>query len=113
MHSHMWAGIGLASTYAGGVKESVLTELVETAGEHAVWLAQGCVFATKARQRAGNVVSHCETACRVLTGMSVADAVALSDSVESTLKHDDAASYEVWRQSLSEHFRKAEVGARS
>ena len=113
MHSHMWAGIGLASTYAGGVSESVLRELVSTSGKHANWLAQGCVFATKARQRAGNPVDHGELACLVLTGLSMDQAVALSDSVESGLDHADEGAYEIWRQSLRLHFATNLMGVTS
>lgn len=70
----LWAGIGLAAGYAGGVDADQLREFARAAGMHATAFAQGIVFAAEARRRAGNPVAHTALACDVVLGLSLADA---------------------------------------
>jgi len=103
-HSDLWGGIGLAATYAGGVDEGTLRALLDSAGAHAPWLAQGASFAAKARQRAGNTVPHVEMACRILCSRSASEAAQLTDDILAQLDFNDASSYETWRSGLRDAF---------
>lgn len=96
----LWAGVGLAATYAGGVPAASLQRLSACAGTYRDWLAQGSAFAAAARWRAGNVVPHTDEACRVFCGSDAETVAALVDSVRRDLPPDDAKqpAYEIWRQ---------------
>jgi hypothetical protein len=102
----LWSGIGLAATYAGVVSEEVLVTLRESAGPHRPHLAQGAVFAAKARQRAGNLTRYTDLAARILCGLSAAEAAHLSDATLENLP-DDASqpAYEIWRQRIQQRFQ--------
>jgi len=50
----IWAGIGLAATYAGGVEKSKIQKLTSLAGKHSNRLGEGSVLATHTRDLAGN-----------------------------------------------------------
>lgn len=97
----LWAGVGLASTYAGGVARESLEALLEAAGEHRDHFTQGMTFAAEARQRAGNPTPHTELACRVFGGISAAEAAGLTASTRQDLPPDgDLPAYEHWRQRI-------------
>lgn len=53
-HGAIWAGIGLAATYAGGVAKHKIEQLKELAGKYASRLGEGSVLATHTRDIAGN-----------------------------------------------------------
>ncbi|MCY2965434.1 MAG: DUF1702 family protein [Planctomycetota bacterium] len=74
-HQDLWAGVGLAMTYAGGVPVEDVASLVEFAGPHRADLAQGAAFAAQARRRAGNPTEHADSVCQWIWGRS-ADATA-------------------------------------
>lgn len=99
-HADLWAGVGLAATYAGGVPEVSLHQLSACAGTYRDWLAQGSAFAAAARRRAGNIVPHTDAACRVFCGSDVETVATLVDSARLDLPPDDARqpAYEIWRQ---------------
>lgn len=104
-HPDLWSGVGLACTYAGGVAASDIELLASTAARYNVQLAQGAAFAAKARQRAGNLLPHTETACRILCGMSAEAAARLTDTTLVDLPRDgDEPVYEVWRRRIQIHF---------
>jgi hypothetical protein len=97
-HADLWSGAGLAATFAGGATPDGLRILRDEAGEYRAELAQGSVFAAKARDYAGFVPAHTEVATGVLTGLTVADAVALADA--TAVAPRDAGrvpAYELWR----------------
>ncbi len=99
-HADLWAGIGLAATYAGGAPTVSLQRLSVCAGTCRDWLAQGSAFAAAARQRAGNIVPHTDEACRIFCGSDAETIAALVDSVRQDLPPDDAdqPAYEIWRR---------------
>ena len=76
---HIWAGIGLAAAYAGGVSRGTLEELVSRAGEHRAMLAQGAALAAHARHRAGNSAPHVDLASQVIWQLSSAEIHALAE----------------------------------
>lgn len=106
----LWAGIGLAATYAGGADRAGLESLIEAARPDQANLAQGAAFAAKARLRAGNPTPGTELASEVLCGMSVEDAAAVTDQYLADLPSDDAQPpYETWRQRVQTHLRNREI----
>lgn len=104
----LWAGLGLAAGYAGGRGRADLEALRRAAGAYAPELAQGTVFAAKARQRAGNIVAPTELAAEVICGLSAAEAAAVSDAALPGLPADRPGepAFEVWRRRIQDHFRK-------
>ncbi|MFD8499939.1 DUF1702 family protein [Amycolatopsis sp. NPDC059657] len=100
----LWAGVGLAATFAGGSDELRLARLRESAGAHHDELALGVVFAIKARTFAGFVPEHSELAARVLAGLTVERAQEIADSTEVTAHEGPEPAYELWRQRIRDHF---------
>lgn len=100
-HEDLFAGIGLAATYAGGASPNELEELAEQAGEHRPALAQGSVFAAEARTRAHIAQPHTETAVRAITGLHLTEAAAIAtQSRPSGHTVDGQVSFEVWRRRI-------------
>jgi enediyne biosynthesis protein E3 len=102
----LWSGAGLACTYAGAVEREELVRLREAAGPLLPHVAQGAVFAARARQRAGNLASHSEWACEVLCECSASQAAALAESTLAALSTEDdtAPLFERWRQRIQQEF---------
>lgn len=65
----LWAGVGLAATYACGVNEATLLELQELADVYRYALAEGSVLASHTREVAGNPHAD-DLSSRVLVGQS-------------------------------------------
>ncbi|MEV6304185.1 DUF1702 family protein [Actinoplanes sp. NPDC051861] len=104
----LWSGVGLAAAFAGGCDEAGLRTMVRLAGEHHPHLAQGAVFAAKARHFSGFQPEHTAVALDALTGMPVEAAAALADEVSVTGDGSDAEpDYEVWRRRIRAHFAVA------
>jgi len=93
----LWSGVGLACAYAGGADHEGIRSLRSAAGPWWPHLAQGAVFAAKARSRAKNPTDYTEEACRLLAGLSAIEAAALSDLMLSQIVEDAEPAYEVWR----------------
>jgi len=112
----LWAGVGLASTYAGGIGREALEALFAAAGACQPQLAQGAAFAAEARRRAGNPTPEAELACRLYWGLSQEDAA------EATLRlrpdptepgPDGTPAYELWRRRLQQSWEEeSAAGAR-
>ncbi|SCL34394.1 Protein of unknown function [Micromonospora nigra] len=106
----LYAGAGLAATYAGGASRAELEWFRDAAGPYAADLAQGSAFGAGARVRAGLVVPHNEVATDIFCGRSTAAAAAVTDAALVGLAADgDRPAYEVWRQRIRSTF----VSARS
>jgi hypothetical protein len=99
----LWSGIGLACTYAGGIDSLEISRLRNAAGSWWPHLAQGAVFAAKARRRAGNPTEHTDDACHLLTGLSAIEAAALSDLMLSHAIEGPEPTYEEWRTRIRMH----------
>ncbi|MFI5929086.1 DUF1702 family protein [Micromonospora sp. NPDC051543] len=95
----LWSGVGLAATFAGGAPPDALTRLRRHAGELWPHLAQGSVFAAKARAYSGFVPAHTEGAVAALTGLALPAAVALADDSTVVFRPDadEPPAYEQWR----------------
>lgn len=102
-HGDLYAGVGLAATYAGGVEAADLQLLVERAGEHRGQLAQGSAFAAEARVRAGLVVPHIGLATEILCGLPVEQAARITQDVRprTVIDADLPAAYDAWRKDIA------------
>jgi hypothetical protein len=99
----LWSGVGLAATFAGGGTPASLAPLRRAAGDAWPELAQGAVFAAKARTYSGTVPPHTEAAVSALAGLTVEGASALAD--EATVDaagHGTEPPYEQWRRRVRE-----------
>lgn len=98
--SDLWSGVGLAATYAGGVDSRELEDLLARSGSLSNAFAQGVVFASEARRRAGNPVPHADLACRIVLGMPLA--LAADIAVRCIPLGVDIESYQTWRERIQE-----------
>ena len=102
-HADLWAGAGLAATYAGGADRAELERFRELAGPYRPYLAQGAAFAAAARVRAGLVVPHNELATDVFCGMDASSATKVTDDALVDLPPDgDIPAYAGWRDRIIE-----------
>ncbi|WP_430788082.1 DUF1702 family protein [Actinoplanes sp. G11-F43] len=108
-HADLWAGVGLAATFAGGAGAHDYETLRRAAGPHRAQLAQGAVFAAKARDLSGHQPAHTAVAVGALTGMSPESASALADDVTTTSAEGsgDMPAYELWRRRIAGRFEPA------
>ncbi|NIL55904.1 DUF1702 family protein [Salinispora arenicola] len=108
----LWSGVGLAATFAGGWDDDGPQALAAEAGPYRAHLAQGSVFAAKARAYSGTVPSCTETAVQVLAGMTVTDADTLADEVAvGGVAAGSEPDYEVWRERIRQRCAQ-ELGLR-
>lgn len=104
-HGDLYAGVGLAATYAGGVTVEELKTVWRRAGEHRGSLAQGSAFAAHARVSAGIVPEHSVLATGVFCGVSPEEAARRTNELRPVDPADgDVPAYEVWRQRLANEF---------
>ncbi|MEU0532489.1 DUF1702 family protein [Amycolatopsis tolypomycina] len=107
-HGDLYAGIGLASTYACGVTADELAELVDRAGIHHGPLAQGSAFAAECRVRSGLMIPETQMAAQAICGMSAERAAAITQEVRPAvvggvdIDGDDVPAFETWRQRIAE-----------
>lgn len=103
--SDLWSGIGLACAYAGGAERVAIESLKSFAKDYHLQLAQGCAFAAKTRERAGNAAAHTDTACRIICGVAAGEAAATTDIALRDLAFDEERpAYEIWRQRIQSQF---------
>ncbi|MEU8775847.1 DUF1702 family protein [Streptomyces sp. NPDC048606] len=103
-HGDLYAGSGLACTYAGSADEDELRRFGELAGAHLPNLAQGSAFASEARVKAGTVIDHTVMAARVLCGGRTPEEAARV-CLELRPTHCDGGevpAFETWRQQIAE-----------
>lgn len=103
-HNALYAGLGLALTYAGGASDGELQHARQRAGPHAPALAQGAAFALEARARAGNRTDEALAAGETLTARKAEAAVRLVRAVRSRIESEaDTPAlprYERWRRGV-------------
>ena len=103
--AELWAGIGIASSYAGGVGAVELLSLRDLSGPYQADFLSGLPFAARLRQKAGNYSDTTELACSVLLGRSTNDtadmAEAAADAVRSQVRGEGiTAAYDLVRRHL-------------
>jgi hypothetical protein len=106
----LWAGVGLASAYAGGPGREGIAALRQAAGPFLPELAQGVAFASQARERARNPTAHTALAAEVICGLSAAEAGAVALQTAEGLPADRPGepAFEVWRRRIQDRFRKGD-----
>jgi enediyne biosynthesis protein E2 len=107
----LWSGVGLAASFAGGSDAEGLAALARAADEHSAELAMGAVLATRARSHAGFVPPHAALAASALSGLTVEAASALADDTAVRAAKGGVPAYELWRQNIAAHFRRAAAAA--
>ena len=101
----LWSGLGEACTFGGGRDESALAALRRAAGPYLADLAQGVAFSAEVRERGGNPAPHTELACRILCGMSAAEAAAIVQDTASALPPEgELPGLAVWRLGVQQRF---------
>lgn len=98
----LWSGVGLAAAFAGGADADGLAGLTREAGTHRAEVAQGAVFAARARSFAGHVPAHTERAVRVLARLGSEAATVLADAAAVTDERGRVPAYERWRAGVRE-----------
>jgi len=99
----LYAGTGLAATYAGGAEPAELERLVQRAGRYQPQLAQGSAFAAAARVEAGLLVEHTATATPLLCGVTPQEAALICREARPDPVLDTAVpAYELWRIRIAE-----------
>ncbi|WP_331739399.1 DUF1702 family protein (plasmid) [Streptomyces sp. NBC_00637] len=97
----LWSGVGLAATFAGGSTPADLVTLRQEARDHRGHLAQGSVFAAKARHHAGHVPEHTAAAVQAFAGLSAEAAARLADDCAPLAPGTATGpAYEVWRRNV-------------
>jgi hypothetical protein len=108
----LWAGVGLACSYAGCASDDGIDRLRELSAKHRSALAQGAAFAAKARLRADLPAEHTARAvericrCSVELAAKVCDAE-LPASVSPLDRNDAIPSFELWRSGIRANFERA------
>ncbi|WP_157547981.1 DUF1702 family protein [Nonomuraea candida] len=104
-HADLYAGVGLASTYANGATDEELLELRHRAGPHFPRLAQGSAFAAEARIRAGLLVPHTGRATQILCGTTAEHASDVClQTIPGSSSPGELPAYEIWRQRIADAF---------
>jgi enediyne biosynthesis protein E3 len=102
---HLWSGVGLAATYAGGIEPHDLDRLAASADRYLPYFAQGALFAAAARRRARIVPPHTESVCRQLFGIDAEVASAWTDEAAKGLEScSDISAYTEWKSRLRSRF---------
>ncbi|MDA2804779.1 DUF1702 family protein [Nocardiopsis suaedae] len=101
----LWAGIGLACGYTGGVGADTVAALRERAVPFGGRLAEGVAVAAWARHQVGNPAEHNETACSLVCGLTSAQTAKVAEEALRGVPGDDVVpAYEVWRRRLRTRF---------
>ncbi|MGX8280181.1 DUF1702 family protein [Streptomyces sp. PBSH9] len=102
-HADLYAGAGLACTYAGSVDGDELRRFAKHAGDHLPSLVQGSAFACEARERAGTTTAHTHLAAQILCGgRTPAEAARVcTDARPATCGGGETPAFETWRQQIA------------
>ena len=117
VHGELWAGVGLAATYAGGVDAAALRALATAAGGHEIQLARGAVLAAHTRHVAANPAPHVALGTEVLCGCSDLEAHQLAVRTMADLEDhatiDGRPTWHTWLARLDHHFDGGAAQARA
>ncbi|MEU6039508.1 DUF1702 family protein [Actinomadura sp. NPDC047616] len=113
-HSDLYAGAGLAATYAGGADEDELRGFWKRAGRHRPFVAQGSAFAAEARRRAGLEVPHTAVATEIFCDMPPERAAQVCTDIRRELDRPGSTAgaagedrrplFEEWRRRIADEF---------
>ncbi|MER7756991.1 DUF1702 family protein [Kitasatospora sp. NPDC097643] len=101
----LWAGVGLACGYTGGVDEPTVEAVRDRAEGYRDRLAEGVVVAARARHQVGNAAAYDEIACRVVCGTGSREAAEIAAAALVDLPTDDVEpAYQIWRRRIRRQF---------
>lgn len=102
-HGDLWAGLGLAMTYAGPVTDDDVAATYEAAGPHRAQFGQGVAFACEARFLARHVPVHTELAARAVWSIGAEQLSSLVRAVRDRLPiaESNVPRYEIWRRAVA------------
>ncbi|ABX03517.1 MAG TPA: DUF1702 domain-containing protein [Herpetosiphon sp.] len=107
---NLWAGVGLACTYAGSNNPEALHAIAELGATYSTAITQGVSFAAKTRLHAGYVPEHSELACQILCQQSVAEAAAITDQQLLRVNQNGSIdSYHHWQELIRACYLKKEA----
>ena len=112
--SDLWAGIGLASAYAGAVDKATIEKIKELGQPYILNIGQGAAFAAAARIEAGNLVPHTDLANFIYSGISAQTASDITEDSRKTIAtlHNDLPAYENWRRKISSSLSEISMSPR-
>ncbi|WP_407319792.1 DUF1702 family protein [Isoptericola halotolerans] len=96
----VWAGVGLAATFAGPTADVDYGSLARLAGPHASDVRLGAALAAMARHGSGTVPEHTRAATTALTGLSPAHLAELADGCAVLEDEGTTPAYERWRRAI-------------
>lgn len=101
-HADLWSGIGIATTFAGGVPVDDLEAILARVPQFREPIAAGAAMVAKIRTQADSATPHTHVAVRTYcAGRSLDEAVALVDRAFADVPQDgSAAGYQRWRDRL-------------
>lgn len=115
----LFAGIGLAATYAGGATADDLRRLRVAAGPFADHLAQGSAFALEARRLGRNRAAESDAACRILTDLEADTAITIvraerppNSEITAIERETGRPAYEVWRGAVRAALATSQIEGR-
>ncbi|MDT0263250.1 DUF1702 family protein [Jatrophihabitans lederbergiae] len=98
----LYAGAGLAATYAGAADLDELRTFKLRADQYLPEVAQGSVFGAAARFKADLVMPHTTLAASLLCGVTPAEASELADETRAqSFDRSELTSYEQWRRRIA------------
>lgn len=97
-----WAGVGLASSYTGGVDLPQIRALTHLAGEHLPRLAEGAAVAAKNRADVGNSSNASDATIQLICGRPRPQVVDYAqDALEGLSRTGPVPAYFAWRARLA------------
>lgn len=106
----IWSGIGLASTYAGGVEKVTLETVKAKSGPYKSHVALGSSMAAINRYYPDNIMEHNDLACSVYCGMTAENTAKLVVNTAESLTIDPAEPvftpqpiFETFREAVRSH----------
>lgn len=99
----LWAGLGLAMTYAGGGTPACLEFARRAAGPNLMAFAQGVAFACEAHSRSGHIPVHTDTAAKTVARVDASTLAKLVRQARHGLPTSEGnpPRYELWRHSVA------------
>jgi hypothetical protein len=106
-HTDLWRGIGVASTFVGGIDEATFRDLWHNAGNHQSQLAVGAAFAARARVQTNSMTSAVESACRVWCNRPAQQVMLLTITAEPSSALNPYNAYMTWIAQIESKLNEA------
>lgn len=101
----LWAGVGFASSFAGGADEETLNQFATAAGAHRPYMAMGTALAASCRKALRNKPQHTVLACKTVCQLAFDEAAALVEECWSGVaERPEQPAYASCRKRLAESF---------